>query len=85
MRLMNCTQQWTNTKPPYANFEPIRIEELPQAEIQNSIFVEIRSKLKEGVQGLVRDDNGGLVRTRDKGVQIIALQSVKWCILYINH
>ena len=72
--------------PADSTFQPISIEELLKAQLTDAFSVDVRRRLnKAEVNAFDLDDNGILVRTSDKGNQIVAPQSLKDRILHINH
>ena len=69
-----------------SKFELISIEELLTAQLTDSFCVDVRRRLNKGeVSAFDLDDNGIIVRTSDKGNQIVAPQSLKELILHIHH
>ena len=71
---------------PEVHFEPITREELLQAQLRDEFCASIRRKLNEGGEmSFEINDDGILVRSGDKGEQIVVPHSLKQRILYINH
>lgn len=72
--------------PPCTNLKSLGVDEILQAQIHDQFFPAIRPKLNEGRDAAFEiDDDGILVRTGDKGIQIVVLHSLKDQILHINH
>ena len=72
--------------PPYAAFEPIGVEELLAAQLNDQFCADIRRRINQNeASSFEFDDNGLLIRSGDKRSQIVAPHSLKERILYINH
>lgn len=71
--------------PLSSNFELIGVHLILNGQIHEQVWTKVHFKLNVGGLSFEIDENGIVVRTGDKAVQIVALHSLNDWILHINH